>query len=493
MGDADGIFIPDLGRARAGEGRFRGIRLVHTHLRNEPLSEEDLTDLIRLRFDLIAAIGVGDAGRPSDLHYTHLMPLGSHSAAADPIVEPIHQHRLDFEDFILALEDEFSRRSLATLETAGQTRAIAVHVNLPNDEIRPAVALSELRELARTAGVIIMDAMVQKRRRFDPKYLVGQGKLNDLLQLTMQLDCELVIFDQSLSPNQVRFIAEATDVKVIDRSMLILDIFAKRAHTREGKLAVELAQLQYLLPRLAHKSSAFSRLAGGIGGRGPGETKLEVDRRRARDRINALKKQLAHTEVQRRNRRNRRNSRGVPKVAILGYTNAGKSTLFNAITQSTVLTENKLFATLDVTTRRIRFPRERELVLTDTVGFIRDLPDALVDAFKATLEECEDADLLIHVVDISDPMMDAQIESVCEILKEMNLDRHERLVLLNKCDQVDPETQTERCLEYGAYAVSAVEPKTLKPVLELVESRLWYEEPPEQQMSDMYPHAEVEE
>ena len=492
MGDAEHIFIPDLGRSRAGEGRFRGIRLVKTHLHQEPLSEEDLTDLIRLRFDLIVALGVTRDGRPGKMFQTHLLPFGAKSSTAPQSESTVHDQNLEFDTFIEALEEEFARRNVGTLDTGNQTRAIAVHVSTPSQDVKPDTALRELGELAMTADVIIMDALIQKRRRYDPKYLVGQGKLNDLLQLTMQLDCELVIFDQSLTPNQVRCISEATDVKVIDRSMLILEIFARRAHTREGKLAVELAQLQYLLPRLAHSNDAFSRLAGGIGGRGPGETKLEIDRRRARERIGSIKKQLAHTEVQRKNRRRRRNHRQVPKVSILGYTNAGKSTMFNAITQSKVLTEDKLFATLDVTTRRIRFPRERELVMTDTVGFIRDLPEALIDAFKATLEESQDADLLIHVVDMADPQMASHIKSVEEILSDMDLLDHERIILLNKADKIEPELQESLCEQYGAYGVSAQNPKTLRPILELIQRKLWQTDDLEAEVSYEIQSAEEE-
>lgn len=419
------------------------------------------------------ALGVTREGRPGKIFYTHLLPFGSKSSSAPQTQTTLQADDVEFDVFIEALEEEFARRNVATLDTGNQIRAIAVHVSTPSQEVKADTALRELGELAMTADVIIMDALIQKRKRFDPKFLVGQGKLNDLLQLTMQLDCELVIFDQSLTPNQVRCISEATDVKVIDRSMLILDIFARRAHTREGKLAVELAQLQYLLPRLAHQNDAFSRLAGGIGGRGPGETKLEIDRRRARERIGSIKKQLAQTEVQRKNRRRRRNHRQVPKVSILGYTNAGKSTMFNAITQAKVLTENKLFATLDVTTRRIRFPRERELVMTDTVGFIRDLPKALIDAFKATLEESQDADLLIHVVDISDPHMASHIKSVEDILSDMDLLDHDRIILLNKADRVESELQESLCEQYGAYGVSSHNPKTLRPILELIQRKLW--------------------
>ena len=334
-------------------------------------------------------------------------------------------------------------------------------------------SLRELSELAATAGVVLVDAVVQKRPRFDPKYVMGRGKLDELLLRTMQLDCELVIFDQPLSPNQVRAISEVTDVKVIDRPQLILDIFAGRAHTREGKLAVELAQLKHRLPRLSQSHTAFSRLMGGIGGRGPGETKLETDRRRCRDRITWLEKQLKRAEVSRHNRRRRRNARGVPVVALVGYTNAGKSTLFNALTQSDVLTEDKLFATLDTTTRRLRFPRDRELILSDTVGFIRDLPDDLLSAFKATLEELHDANILLHVVDIADPRMKEQVSSVERILVDLELGSKERILVFNKTDLLEPEVASNICALHDAFGVQATVRRSTRPLMEALESRLW--------------------
>ena len=472
VGDADRLFLPDFGRARAGVGRFRGIRLVHTHLRDEPLSQDDLTDLVRLRLDLIAAVGVVADGRPGTLYHTHLLPAGSAQPAAEQTRTTIHDQGDGFLVFIEALEQEFGRRTAGALETEGQERAIAVHVSVPG-EPDPNASLRELAELATTAGVVIVDALVQRRPRFDPKYVMGKGKLDELLLRTMQLDCELVIFDQDLLPNQVRAIADVTDVRVIDRSQLILDIFARRAHTHEGKLAVELAQLKYMLPRLAHKTTAYSRLMGGIGGRGPGETKLEIDRRRARDRITFIERKLDNAEVQRNNRRSRRRRREVPVVALVGYTNAGKSTLFNAVTHSDVFVEDQLFATLDTTSRRLRFPEDREIVLIDTVGFIRDLPADLVSAFRATLEELGDADVLLHVVDIGDPRMREQIESVDRILVDMGLMDKARLTVLNKMDLIDPVLAENLCRQHVAFGVSALDRRSTRSLLEALESRLW--------------------
>jgi GTP-binding protein HflX len=474
VGDAERLFIPDLGRARAGAGRFRGIRLVHTHLHDEPLSADDLTDLARLRLDLIVALGVDPEGRPRHLYHAHLMPAGSDSPTSTPVTTTVHAEDLDFAVFIENLEGEFSRRTLGAVETEGQVRAIAVHVTTgAKGSIDPDESLRELAELARTADVVIVDRMVQKRPQLDPRYLIGKGKLDELLLKTMQLDCDLIVFDQDLSPHQVKAIADITDLKVIDRSQLILDIFARRAHTREGKLAVELAQLRYRLPRLAQQSTALSRLMGGVGGRGPGESKLEIDRRRARERITHLERELKQCAVQRQSQRSRREDRNVPVVAIIGYTNAGKSSLFNALTQSEVLAEDKLFATLHVTTRRMRFPQDRELVLIDTVGFIRDLPDDLQAAFKATLEEITGADLLLHVADIADPRLRQQIESVERILTELDLMGIPRIRVFNKTDLLEPTLADNLCRNHGAMGVSALNRPTTRALMETVESRLW--------------------
>src|SRR5438045_6359707 len=282
-------------------------------------------------------------------------------------------------------------------------------------------SMEELAELAASAGMVVQDRIIQKRSAIDPRTVLGKGKLEELIIRALQFGADMLVFDSELSPAQVRSLSEATDLKVIDRSQLILDIFAQRAQSKEGKIQVELAQLKYLLPRLiAGQDSAFSRLAGGIGGRGPGETKLETDRRRVRDRIAQLEKQVDRLGHQRQERRKTRVQKHLPIISLVGYTNAGKSTLLNALTQSEVYVEKKMFATLDPTSRRLRLPYDQEVIINDTVGFIRDLPEALVSAFRATLEEISDSDLLVHVVDASHPQVLQQMESRGKIIDSLH-------------------------------------------------------------------------
>jgi GTP-binding protein HflX len=462
VGDAGRLMLPDVGRLRAARGRFRGLRLVHTHLRGEPLTQDDLTDLALLRLDLIAAIGVERGARAGLVHMAHLVPKAD---GVEPwrLLEPRPAHALgvDFLALIRNLEDEFARSADRVAPTdRGLDRALLVHVDVGRKP-DPGGRVAELGELARSAGVKVLETVVQHRAEPDPKYLLGRGKLEQILVRAMQLGAELLILDPDLTPAQARAISDFTDLKVIDRTMLILDIFAQRAKSRDGKLQVELAQLRYTLPRLVEKNTMMSRLTGGIGGRGPGETKLEINRRRARERIGRLEEQIEELSRQRGLRRERRQDRRVAVAAIVGYTNAGKSTLFNALTAADVLVEDKLFATLDPTSRRLPGPDPRPVVVTDTVGFIRDLPRDLGRAFRATLEELDEADLLVHVVDAADPDHPQHIQSVIRILTELGLGERPRLVVFNKADLLEPGAAARLEREHGALALSARDPDTL--------------------------------
>ncbi len=455
VGNAHQLTLPDIGRARAGQVRLRGLRLVHTHLKSEPLTKDDLTDLALLRLDLVAAIGVRDDGEPGVLHWATLLPdsvdgqLWRTATARDVYAQP------DFRETIEALEQELAERAKSVRKVSDAERAVLVAVCLDGKRAASESSLLELKELARTAGVEVVDELLQLRRQADPKYLIGRGKLDEINLRAMQQLAEVLIFDKELSPSQARHLGEATSMKVIDRTQLILDIFAQRAQSGDGKLQVELAQLKYLLPRLVQSDASLSRLAGGIGGRGPGETKLEVDRRRVRDRIVFLERKIDQLSQDRKTRRRQRSRKDLPIISIVGYTNAGKSTLLNALTKSEVLVENKLFATLDPTSRRLRFPREHEVIITDTVGFIRDLPKDLVNAFRATLEELEDASLLLHVIDASDPACFAQIAAVEKILSSLELLDAPRLLVWNKVDALSDEAVHALLRQHGGVAVSA--------------------------------------
>jgi GTP-binding protein HflX len=478
VGDASRIMLPAVGRVRAGHGRFRGLRLVHTHLRNEPISRDDLVDLALLRLDLVAAVGVTQDGRPGDLHLAHLMPPRENLSPWTVLAPvPFHRASVDVEELVGALEEEFDRALPATRATSGAERAVLVVMESRQTRASGSTEsrVHELRELCRTAGIAVTDVAIQRRPDPDPKYLIGRGKLEDVLVRAMQYDAGLLIFDPDLTPGQAHSISDFTDLKVIDRTILILDIFAQRARSRDAKLQVELAQLRYRLPRLQEENTMMSRLVGGIGGRGPGETKLEIGRRRARERVHRLEQEIAQTRLQRAGRRARRTRREVPIVGIVGYTNAGKSTLLNTLTGSEVLVEDKLFATLDPTTRRLRFPRERELILADTVGFIRDLPKDLAQAFRATLEELQDADLLLHVVDSADPDREAQIVAVERILKDLDLASTPRLLVYNKIDRLTPEACAGLAADGQAIRLSAFDAQTTRPLLAAMEEALWRE------------------
>ena len=474
VGDARKLTLPDVGRGRAGSHRLRGLRLVHTHLDGEPLTRDDQTDLALLRLDSVTALEVREDGEPGRVHLAWLIPENPAGALwQEESAASVHDLAYDAWSGPLALEEEFARARTAR-RTGGQERAILVGVSgRTRSREEGESSLVELKELARTAGVEVVDASLQHRREIDPRTLIGKGKLEDILLRSMQLMADLIVFDANLSPSQAIHIAEATSLKILDRTQLILDIFAQRAQSADGKLQVELAQLKYLYPRLVGRDDSLSRLAGGIGGRGPGETKLEIDRRRVRDRITALERRLSNLSQDRALRRRQRNARGLPVLSIVGYTNAGKSTLLNALTDSAVLAEDKLFATLDPTSRRLRFPRDREVIITDTVGFIRDLPKDLVAAFRATLEELGDADLLLHVVDAADPRREEQVAAVEAILGSLELGEKRRLLVFNKADRLPAGEAAALAHQADGVAVSATTRDGLPELLHRCDRLLW--------------------
>jgi len=469
VGDAKKIVIPSTEDYRAAPGRLTGLRCVHTHLNAEPLTRDDLTDLALLRLDLMAAVAINADGQPQKVHAAHVFPGGG-SGKPCQVLDPLAPHALDIGclGLIQALEDELGRTRAMLNAVSGTERALLVSVSsTPRDETRSMVA--ELKELARSSGMQVIGTVVQQRDRVDPRFVIGPGKLQELAINALQEGATIIVFDQELNPSQIRSITNQIELKVIDRTQLILDIFAQRARTREGKLQVELAQLKYMLPRLVGKNTAMSRLTGGIGGRGPGETKLEVDRRRARDRIAHLEKALEQVRTHRGQQRAKRGKRGLPVISIIGYTNAGKSTLLNTLTKSRVLVENRLFATLDPSSRRLRFPRDTEVIITDTVGFIKDLPNDLMVAFRATLEELESADLLLHVVDISNPRFQEQIASVERTLADLDLHRKETIMVLNKTDLVEDGWAANFCRRFDAVGICARQRSTLLPLIQRME------------------------
>jgi len=472
VGDEREIVIPELKDYPLGKRHLRGLRLVHTHLKDEPLSTDDLTDLALLRLDYMAAVGVDERGLPAHIYSAHLLP---YNPEKEPylVEKPLlfQNFHLEIDAFVDALEEQMGKNVLVKVKDKRE-RAILVSVARTSREAMEG-SLTELAELAETCGLRVIESVTQRPARLNPKFLMGKGKIKSLIITALQRRADLIVFDQDLSPTQVRELGAITELKVIDRTQLILDIFAGRAHSRDGKVQVELAQLKYMLPRLTGKGTALSRLMGGIGGRGPGETRLEMDRRKVQKRIHHLEEELKALSRGRYARRKKRAQSGIPIISIAGYTNAGKSTLLNSLTKSETLAEDKLFATLDTMTRRLRFPHERDAVITDTVGFIRDLPADLMKAFRATLEEMEDADLIIHLVDVSSPYFEDRMETVEKIFRDIGISEIPGLLVFNKIDLVEERILEALLRRYGAIGISARDRATLGPLLKKLEVQLW--------------------
>lgn len=466
------VVIPQLARSRSGPRLLRGIRFVHTHLKNQPLTKDDLTDLALLRLDLMVVLGVGMQGEPVSLSLAHLLPPNPQGKAYEEWApQSLQTFRCRCDHFVLSLEAEIARATPVLHRTDDTTRALLVsgaEGSWADQEER----LLECRELAESQGIRVLGTVAQRLRRINPKYVLGMGKMTEVIIQAWQSGADLLIFDRDLTPTQMQALSEMVEMKVIDRTQLILDIFAARAHSRAGKIQVELAQLKYILPRLSQSSTAFSRLGGGIGARGPGETKLETDLRRVRKRITYLEDKLKDVGRQREQQRPRRLRQGIPVVSIVGYANAGKSTLLNALTHSQVSAEDRPFDTLDTINRRLRLPSGRYAILTDTVGFIRDLPRNLLDAFRTTLEDLRHADLLVHVVDATAPDCDQQIHAVEKILRELELQHVARVMVMNKCDRLPPSDVDILERSSRALCVSAIRKETLAPLQHVIDNTL---------------------
>ncbi|XOF33443.1 MAG: GTPase HflX [Candidatus Electrothrix sp. YB6] len=471
LGDHNRIEIPVLSKIRTSGSRLRGLRCVHTSFSNSGLNEEDIMDMVCLRLDMMSVLTMQE-GYPELLHSAHLTAQSADGQGWH-LLDPIHPAAQDQSclSLIEAVEHDFSKIRPIQDVDKGRDRAILISVSTGSKR-EAEDSMLELAELARAAGVQVVEQVIQQRRKVHPRFILGRGKLLDIILLSLRHGANLLLFDQELTPSQVRSVTDHTDLRVIDRTQLILDIFASRALSREGKLQIEMAQLKYMLPMLSTRDDALSRLTGGIGARGPGETKLEIDRRRINDRIARLAKELKAVGRQRYHRRNRRRKHDVPVVSLVGYTNAGKSTLLNTLTDSRIRAEDMLFATLDPTSRRLRFPEDTEVIITDTVGFIRNLPAELLKAFESTLEELFEADLLLHVIDVSNHAWKEQVSAVESLLGKLEVDRIPCLRLYNKIDKLDPLHKPLPAQISDGVCICARDSSTLKELLGRIERHL---------------------
>lgn len=480
VGDNATVELPSFS-GRRGAGRLSGIRCIHTHPGGNPyLSGVDISALKNNKYDAMVAIGVVSPDfTKSELTFGLITGIDSNENYTAECYGPYSiedAENINFVNTVSTIERILDKQTgTASLQVMSE-RAILIGMEWGRNDLLWTVddSLEELKQLADTAGATVIKKFIQKRSKPDPAFFIGRGKVQELALYAQQENIDLCIFDDELSPAQQRNIESVMGIRILDRTALILDIFAQRARTNEGKLQVELAQLQYTLPRIMGKGLMLSRLGGGIGTRGPGETKLEVDRRRIRDRIAFIKDQIEKVKAVRSLHRSKRKKNNVFEVSLVGYTNAGKSTLLNTLTNSDIYAKDQLFATLDPTTRQLTLPNKQEIIITDTVGFIQRLPHQLIAAFRSTLEVVTEADLLVHVIDVSHELYKEQAAAVHEVLKEIGAENKPVITVYNKIDKLPPDSKLadRLALEEDTVCISAVKKLNLETLQQMIESHL---------------------
>ena len=480
VGDNATVELPTFS-GRRGAGRLSGIRCIHTHPGGNPyLSGVDISALKNNKYDAMVAIGVLSPDfTKSELTFGLITGIDSNENYTAECYGPYSiedAENINFVNTVSTIERILDKQTgTASLQVMSE-RAILIGMEWGRNDSLWTIddSLEELKQLADTAGATVIKKFIQKRPKPDPAFFIGRGKVQELALYAQQENIDLCIFDDELSPAQQRNIESVMGIRILDRTALILDIFAQRARTNEGKLQVELAQLQYTLPRIMGKGLMLSRLGGGIGTRGPGETKLEVDRRRIRDRIAFIKDQIEKVKAVRSLHRSKRKKNNVFEVSLVGYTNAGKSTLLNTLTNSDIYAKDQLFATLDPTTRQLTLPNKQEIIITDTVGFIQRLPHQLIAAFRSTLEVVTEADLLVHVIDVSHELYKEQAAAVHEVLKEIGAESKPVITVYNKIDKLPPDSKLadRLALEEDTVCISAAKKLNLESLQQMIESHL---------------------
>lgn len=475
VGSGFNMVLPEAHAAGRPTGKLSGRRFIHVHLRGELIDIEDLLVLTRLRYDLICALIPDHTSKNPMIQVAYPRCGSDFSVPYEKIgPQPVSAFKLDMDGLVGAIEEELKRTREDSIPTeeGRKTRAILVHVSIPGDGLDAETCMEELAKLAWSAGATVVEKVIQRRKSLDRTSYIGKGKLIDIIVRSLVRDADLIIFDHNLTPRQARTLADLTSLKVIDRTQLILDIFAQRAQTKDGKIQVELAQLKYLMPRLAERDDALSRFTGEIGARGPGETKLEIGRRRVREKISRLSRQIERIAKNRGIRRGRREKRGTTLVALVGYANAGKSTMLNRLTGSNETVEDRLFSTLDPRSRKARLPSGRNIVLTDTVGLIRQLPPSLMAAFRPTFEEISGASLILVILDTGSDQLSVHIRMVDQTLVDLKIDSIPRLTILNKIDVVPHRRVEQLRRDTGGFPVSALDGSGMKKLLGEIDRRL---------------------